>query len=105
MDGPLEWVAAVGSIVAAALIAADLGRKVTGWAFVLFSAVSLLWVTSGLINNTWSLVIQNALLLAINGWGLWQYLLSPAKKREIEKQNELARQAKRDVAAEDGQAA
>ena len=51
MDGPLEWIAAIGSIIAAALIAADLGRKVTGWAFVLFVAVALLWVVSGALQE------------------------------------------------------
>ena len=100
MDGPLEWFGASGAIVAAALIAADLGRRVTGWAFVLFFAVSLAWVTSGVIHATWPLVVQNALLLGVNGWGLWQYLLDPKKKREIDRQDQLSQQAKDDVASE-----
>lgn len=100
MDGPLEWFGAIGAIVAAGLIAADLGRRVTGWAFVLFLAVSLAWIASGLINSTMPLVAQNGLLLAVNGWGVWQYLLSPRKKREIERQEELAARAKDEVAAE-----
>lgn len=100
MDGPLEWFGAIGAIVAAGLIAADLGRRVTGWAFVLFLAVSLAWIVSGLINSTMPLVAQNGLLLAVNAWGVWQYLLSPRKKREIERQEELAVLAKDDVTAE-----
>jgi hypothetical protein len=95
MDGPLEWFAAVGAIVAAGLIAADLGRKVTGWAFVLFVAVSIAWVASGLVHQTWPLVIQNGLLLAVNGWGVWQFLLSRRKKRELELQEEIAERAER----------
>ena len=95
MDGPLEWFAAIGAIVAAALIAADLGRKVTGWAFVLFVAVSLAWIASGLVHGTWSLVAQNGLLLAVNGWGVWQFLLSRRKKRELELQQDLAERAER----------
>ncbi len=98
MDGPLEWFAAVGAIVAGGLIAADLGRKVTGWAFVLFVTVSVAWVVSGTVNRTWTVAVQNGLLLAVNGWGVWQYLLSPKKKREIEKQDVIAKQAKREVA-------
>lgn len=98
MDGPLEWFGAIG---AAGLIAADLGRRFTGWAFVLFLAVSLAWIASGLRHNAWSLVAQNALLLAVNGWGVWQYLLSPHKKREIERQEQIAEQAHNDVEGAD----
>ena len=97
MDGPLEWFGALGAILAAGLIAADLGRRVTGWAFALFVAVSLAWVVSGLLNSTWPLVAQNALLVAVNGWGVWQYLLDPRKKRVIERQEELAREAEAEV--------
>lgn len=100
MDGPLEWFGALGAIVAAGLIAADLGRRVTGWAFVLFVAVSLAWVVAGWQNGTWPLVAQNALLLAVNGWGVWQYLLDPRKKRVIDRQEELAEQAEVEVASE-----
>ena len=95
MDGPLEWFGAVGSIVAAALIAADFGRRVTGWAFVLFVSVSIAWVISGVVNQTWPLVVQNGLLTAVNLLGVWQFLLSRRKKREIEFQEELAERAER----------
>ena len=100
MDGPLEWFGAIGAILAAGMIATDLGRRWTGWAFVLFVAVSLAWIASGLANSTMPIVVQNALLLAVNAWGVWQYLLSPKKKREIEKQEELAAEAKDEVAKE-----
>lgn len=97
MNGTLEWIGAVGAIIAAALIALDLGRRATGWGFVLFAAVSLVWIVSGLNNSTIPLVAQNGILLAINAWGVWQYLLNPRKKREIEKQQELAEEAKAEV--------
>lgn len=97
MNGPLEWIGAVGAIIAAALIAFDLGRRWTGWGFVLFCAVSVVWIVSGLKNTTMPLVVQNGILLAINAWGVWQYLLNPKKKREIEKQEELAEEAKAEV--------
>lgn len=95
MDGPLEWFSAIGAIVAAGLIAADLGRRLTGWAFVLFVAVSLSWVVSGTLNRTWPLVVQNGLLTLVNAWGVWQFLLSPTKKREIALQQNLAKRAQR----------
>jgi 4-amino-4-deoxy-L-arabinose transferase-like glycosyltransferase len=100
LNGPLEWFGAIGAIVAAAMIAADLGRRWTGWGFVLFVVVSIAWIASGLLNSTIPITVQNALLLAVNGWGVWQYLLSPKKKREIEKAEELADEAKREVECE-----
>ncbi|MFC4295271.1 hypothetical protein ACFO0A_09400 [Novosphingobium tardum] len=100
MNGPLEWIGAIGAIVAAAMIALDLGRRVTGWGFVLFVAVSVVWIVSGVINHTVPLIAQNGILLAINAWGVWQYLLNPKKKREIEKAEEIAEEAKQEVEAE-----
>src|SRR5690606_34620875 len=47
MNGPLEWFAAIGTILAAGMIAADLGRRVTGWAFILLVLISVAWVTLG----------------------------------------------------------
>jgi len=99
MNGPLEWIAAAGTIVAAFLVASDFGRRVTGWGFVLFAVVSVAWIVSALLNQTLPLAIQNAILLAINAWGVWQYLLNPTKKREIERQEKLAGEAKDDVKA------
>ena len=100
MDGPLEWIGAIGAIIAAALIAADLGRKVTGWGFVLFSVVSVVWIVSGLTAaDGLPIAVQNGLLLLINIYGVWQFLLSPKKKREIEKAEKIAEQAKEQVAA------
>ena len=89
MDGPLEWIGAIGAILAAALIAADLGRRVTGWGFVLFSLVSVVWIVAGLsADDGMPIAVQNALLLLINLYGVWQFLLSPKKKREIERAEE-----------------
>ena len=101
MNGPLEWTGAIGAIIAAALIAADLGRRVTGAGFVLFSVVSVVWIVSGLrADDGMPIAVQNGLLLLINLYGTWQFLLSPKRKREIEKAEEIAEQAKKEVAGE-----
>lgn len=102
MNGPLEWIAAIGTMMAAALIAADLGRKVTGWGFVLFCAVSLTWIVSGLTSGATPIAAMNAILLAINAWGVWRFLLSPKNKAKLEKLEELAEQAEELVEQEDG---
>ena len=92
MNGPLEWVAAIGTMLAAALIAADLGRKATGYGFVLFCAVSVTWIVSGLTSGAMPIAAMNAILLLINAWGVWQYLLS-RKNREVMERVEPIQQA------------
>lgn len=101
MNGTLEWVGAIGAIFCAGLIAADLGRRVTGWAFVLFCLTNVAWVVAGVISGQMPLVVQNGLLFVVDAWGVWQYLLSPKKKREIEKAEEIAEEAKEEIEAED----
>ena len=93
MNGPLEWIAAAGTIIAAALIAADLGRRITGYGFGLFCAVASTWVVIGLTGDAMPSAAMNVILLAINAWGVWQFLLNPRKKREIELTERCAEKA------------
>ncbi|OYW46360.1 MAG: hypothetical protein B7Z08_02450 [Sphingomonadales bacterium 32-68-7] len=100
MNGPLEWIAALGTMIAAALVAADLGRKVTGWGFVLFCAVAATWIVSGLTSDALPIAAMNAVLLLINAWGVWQYLLNPKKKAVLERVEQEAERIEREVEAE-----
>jgi len=96
MNGPLEWIAAIGTVIAAALLAADLGRKVTGYGFVLFCAVAVTWIVAGLTSDALPIVAMNGVLLLINAWGVWQFLLNPRKKKVIER---VEREAEAEEAA------
>lgn len=102
MNGPLEWIAAIGTMIAAGLIAADLGRKATGWGFVLFCVVAITWIVSGLTGGALPIAAMNAILLLINAWGVWQFLLSPKNRRKLEKLEELEEEAETEVEAEAG---
>lgn len=102
MNGPLEWIAAIGTMLAAGLIAADLGRRVTGWGFVLFCAVSVVWIVSGMTTDAKPIAAMNAVLLLINAWGVWQYLLSPKNKKVMERVEPVQERIEKDVEAEDG---
>ena len=93
MNGPLEWIAAIGTMIAAGLIAADLGRKATGYGFVLFCAVAATWIVSGLTGDALPIAAMNGVLLLINAWGVWQYLLNPKNKAKLEKMEELEAEA------------
>lgn len=101
MNGPLEWIAAIGTMLAAGLVAADLGRKVTGAGFVLFCAVALAWVISGLSGRAIPIAAMNGVLLLINAWGVWQYLLNPKKKLVIERVEKVAERIEKQVEAEE----
>jgi hypothetical protein len=101
MNGPLEWIAAIGTVIAAALLAADLGRKVTGYGFVLFCAVAATWIVAGLSSGAAPIAAMNAILLLINAWGAWQYLLNPKKKKVIERVERAAERIEREVDAEE----
>lgn len=100
MNGPLEWIAAIGTMLAAGLIAADLGRKATGWGFVLFCAVSLTWIVSGLTSGATPIAAMNGVLLLINAWGVWQYLVSAKNRRVMERLEPVAEKVEREVERE-----
>ena len=100
MNGPLEWIAAIGTVIAAAMLASDLGRRVSGFGFVLFCLVAVTWIVAGLTSDAMPIAAMNAVLLLINAWGVWQYLLSPKNKAKLEKMEELEAEAEREVEAE-----
>ncbi len=102
MNGPLEWIAAIGTVIAAAMLASDLGRRMTGFGFVLFCVVAITWIVSGLTSDALPIAAMNGILLLINAWGVWQFLLSPKNKARIEKLEELEAEAEREVEAEAG---
>ena len=101
MNGPLEWIAAIGTMLAAALVAADRGRRVTGLGFVLFCAVSATWIVSGLTTDALPIAAMNAVLLLINAWGVWQYLLSPKNKKVMERVAPVQAKIEREVEQEE----
>lgn len=82
MNGPVEWIAAIGSVTAASLIAFDLGRRATAWGFILFCVVSALWIIIGLTTDAIPIAAMNFVLLLINAWGVYQYWLHPKNKAE-----------------------
>jgi hypothetical protein len=71
----LEWYAAGAAVVAAAVVAMDLGRRATGWAMVLFVTSSIAFIAYGLIDEEGALATQNFILLGINLIGVYRYLI------------------------------
>ena len=77
----LEWYGAIAAVIAAATVASDLGRRITGWAFVLFVTSSLSLLVWGFFGeDADGIGWQNVCLLFINGLGVYRYLLHPGGK-------------------------
>jgi len=70
-----KWFASGSGMIAAAMISLDLGRKITGWAFVIFVASSVAWITGSALTHDWALGTQNVVLFGINLFGVYRYLI------------------------------
>ena len=72
----LQWYGAGASVIAAALVALDLGRRITGWAFVLFVTSSAALIGWGFMQpDAKGIGVQNIIMLLINLIGVYQYLI------------------------------
>jgi hypothetical protein len=71
----LKWFATGATTIAALIVALDLGRRPTGWGFVLFTIGSVAWVAGAVIAQDWPLTTTNGVLFAINLFGVYRYLV------------------------------
>jgi hypothetical protein len=78
----LQYYGAAAGAVAALIVSLDLGRKPTGWAFVIFVTSSIALIGWGFLNDEGKGIgAQNAILLVINLIGVYRYLIR--KRPEI----------------------
>lgn len=71
----LKWFATVTGVVAAFMVALDSGRRVTGWGFVIFVGSAIAWIAGAVLAKDWALTSQNAVLLGINQFGGYRYMI------------------------------
>ena len=72
----LQWYGAIAGTIAALVVSLDLGRRATGWAFVLFVTASIAYVGWGFLNDEGKAVAwQNIALFVINVIGVYRYLI------------------------------
>ena len=57
------------------MVSLDLGRRVTGWGFVLFLLSSIAWISGAALTDDWALGTQNVVLFGINIFGVYRYLI------------------------------
>ena len=79
MEDILNWVAPAATILAALMTASNLGARITGVGFIVFTVGSLCWLTLGFIGDNPSLLWMNAALTALNLFGIWRWLGRQAK--------------------------
>lgn len=63
MPDVAAWIASAATMIAAMMTAANLGTKITGWGFVVFTVGSVAWAAVGLTTEQPSLAITNGFLL------------------------------------------
>ena len=68
------WIAPVATMIAAMMTAANLGARVTGWGFVVFTLGSVCWSVVGLSTGQTNLVATNVFLTLVNVVGMWRWL-------------------------------
>ena len=96
MDEIAGWVAPAATMIAAMMTAANLGARVTGWGFVVFTVGSIAWSVIGLSTGQTNLVASNAFLTVVNLVGIWRWL---GRQRVYEQGAETAKQRSRRASA------
>jgi len=79
METILTWAAPAATIIAALMTASNLGAKVTGAGFVIFTIGSLAWIGLGVASGNSALLWQNVVLTGLNLFGIWRWLGRQAK--------------------------
>lgn len=73
----LQYYGAGAATIAALVVSLNLGRRITGWAFVLFVTSSIALIGWGFLDkDSEGIGWQNIALLVINAVGVWRYLIS-----------------------------
>ncbi len=74
MEDILTWAAPAASIIAALMTASNLGAKITGAGFIVFTVGSLAWIGLGVASGNQALLWQNVVFTALNLFGIWRWL-------------------------------
>jgi hypothetical protein len=79
MDQTVSWIATVATILAACFTASNLGSRITGIGFIIFTVGSIAWFTLGWLTDQPALVWTNAVMTALNLFGVYRWLGRQAK--------------------------
>lgn len=87
MEQTISWVATAATIAAASITASNLGSRITGYGFIVFTFGSISWFAFGLMSGQPALVWTNAVLTFLNLFGVWRWL---GRQTRIEEGGEAA---------------
>lgn len=82
MTNLISWVATAATITAACMTASNLGVRLTGYGFAVFTIGSLAWLATGILTHQSALAWTNVVLTVLNGFGVWRWLGRQARVEE-----------------------
>jgi hypothetical protein len=97
MEDILSWVATIATITAATITASNLGARITGYGFIVFTVGSIAWFGLGLATGQPALLWTNAALTVLNLFGIWRWL---GRQAAVEDASKAAAQASEDTPGE-----
>jgi hypothetical protein len=97
MESIATWVAPIATTIAALMTASNLGSRITGYGFVVFTVGSLAWLALGITTGQANLLWQNVILTATNLFGIWRWL---GRQAAIDDGGMAAREQSADLASE-----
>jgi len=71
----LRWVASFATMGAGIVLAARLRSSLMGWAFVVLTGASLIWIGVGYLATEYALMAQNVVVTGINLFGVYRWLI------------------------------
>jgi membrane protein implicated in regulation of membrane protease activity len=74
MADTISWVATIATILAASMTAANLGSRVTGYGFLVFTVGALAWMAVGAMTHQPALLWTNVVLTVLDIFGVWRWL-------------------------------
>ena len=79
MADTISWVATIATVIAALMTASNLGSRITGFGFAVFTAGALCWIGVGTMTHQPALMWTNIVLFAVDLFGVWRWLGRQAK--------------------------
>ena len=74
MEQIASYVAPVATTIAALIVASNLGARITGFGFIIFTIGSVAWTILGFVTGQPNLLWQNVVLTGLNLFGVWRWL-------------------------------
>lgn len=93
----VSWIATVATVMAACMTATNLGARITGYGFGVFTIGSLSWLATGLLTGQPALIWTNAVLTILNIFGVWRWL---GRQAQVEEGARTAAQASEETPGE-----